>query len=40
MRAVMMLVVVLAFVILTGCEKTIKEGVNQRDVPSELASAK
>jgi hypothetical protein len=40
MRAVMMVLIVAALAIVAGCEKNIKEGVNQREVPSELASAK
>jgi hypothetical protein len=40
MRAVMMVVAVVALGVVAGCEKTVKEGVNQRPVPSELAAAK
>jgi hypothetical protein len=40
MRAVMIMVVVVGFLGVVGCEKTVKEGVNQREVPSELASSK
>jgi hypothetical protein len=34
------LIVSVALLVVTGCEKTIKEGVNMNDRPSELASAK
>jgi predicted small secreted protein len=40
MRALITLLVAAIALLLTGCEKNIKEGVNQREVPSELASAK
>jgi hypothetical protein len=40
MRAVMMVLVVVAMGTVAGCEKNVKEGVNQRAVPSEVASAK
>lgn len=41
MRAMIkMLVLGVALLVVVGCEKTVKEGVNMKDAPSELASVK